>query len=97
MRGAYFEVISDLVTFLGVTVAAIAMWTTGWYYADPLISVVRIGLFILPRDGGLDPDWRVSVARAASGGLGAALQGEAGGGVSGTLRIVRKSGPRRTG
>ena len=24
------------------------MWTTGWYYADPLISA-GIGLFILPR------------------------------------------------
>ena len=48
MRGAYFEVISDLVTSLGVIVAAIVMWTTGWYYADPLISA-GIGLFILPR------------------------------------------------
>ena len=48
MQGAYFEVISDLVTSLGVIVAAIVMWTTGWYYADPLISA-GIGLFILPR------------------------------------------------
>jgi cobalt-zinc-cadmium efflux system protein len=24
------------------------IWTTGWYYADPLISA-GIGLFILPR------------------------------------------------
>ena len=48
MRGAYFEVISDLVTSVGVIVAAIIMWTTGWYYADPLISA-GIGLFIVPR------------------------------------------------
>lgn len=48
MRGAYFEVISDLVTSVGVIVAAIVMWTTGWYYADPLISA-GIGLFIVPR------------------------------------------------
>src|SRR5262249_5713358 len=32
----------------GVIVAGIIMLTTGWYYADPLISVA-IGLFILPR------------------------------------------------
>ena len=48
MRGAYFEVVSDLVTSLGVIVAAVVMSATGWYYADPLISA-GIGLFILPR------------------------------------------------
>ena len=48
MKGAYFEVLSDMLTSVGVIVAAIVMWTTGWYYADPLISA-GIGLFILPR------------------------------------------------
>lgn len=48
VMGAYFEVLSDLVTSIGVIIAAIVMLTTGWYYADPLISAV-IGLFILPR------------------------------------------------
>lgn len=48
MRGAYFEVLSDLLTSVGVIVAAVIMLTTGWYYADPLISA-GIGLFILPR------------------------------------------------
>lgn len=48
MKGAYFEALSDLLTSVGVIVAAIMMWTTGWYYADPLISA-GIGLFILPR------------------------------------------------
>lgn len=48
IRGAYFEVLSDALTSVGVIVAAIVMITTGWYYADPLISAV-IGLFILPR------------------------------------------------
>lgn len=48
MKGAYFEVMSDLLTSLGVIAAAIIMLTTGWYYADPLISA-GIGLFILPR------------------------------------------------
>ena len=48
MKGAYFEVMSDLLTSIGVMVAAGIMWSTGWYYADPLISA-GIGLFILPR------------------------------------------------
>lgn len=48
MKGAYFEVLSDMLTSIGVIIAAIIMMTTGWYYADPLISA-GIGLFILPR------------------------------------------------
>lgn len=48
MKGAYYEVLSDLLTSIGVIVAAVVMLTTGWYYADPLISA-GIGLFILPR------------------------------------------------
>jgi cobalt-zinc-cadmium efflux system protein len=48
MKGAYFEVLSDMLTSIGVIVAAVVMLTTGWYYADPLISA-GIGLFILPR------------------------------------------------
>lgn len=48
MKGAYYEVMSDLLTSIGVMVAAVVMLTTGWYYADPLISA-GIGLFILPR------------------------------------------------
>lgn len=48
MKGAYYEVFSDLLTSIGVIAAAIIMLTTGWYYADPLISA-GIGLFILPR------------------------------------------------
>lgn len=48
MKGAYFEVLSDMLTSIGVIVAGIIMWATGWYYADPLLSA-GIGLFILPR------------------------------------------------
>ena len=48
MKGAYYEVLSDLLTSVGVIVAAVIMLSTGWYYADPLISA-GIGLFILPR------------------------------------------------
>lgn len=48
MKGAYFEVLSDGLTSIGVMIAGIIMLTTGWYYADPLISAA-IGLLIFPR------------------------------------------------
>lgn len=48
MKGAYFEVLSDLLASVGVIVAALVMMATGWYWADPLVSA-GIGLFIVPR------------------------------------------------
>jgi cobalt-zinc-cadmium efflux system protein len=48
VKGAYFEVLSDFITSVGVIVGAGVMWRTGWYALDPLISAA-IGLFIVPR------------------------------------------------
>ena len=48
LKGAYLEVIADMLGSVGVIVAAIIIYTTGWRYADPLIGA-GIGLFILPR------------------------------------------------
>lgn len=48
MKGAYFELLSDLLSSLGVILAGIVMMATGWYWADPLVSA-GIGLFIIPR------------------------------------------------
>lgn len=48
MQGAFLEVVSDLLGSVGVIAAGVIMWATGWWYADPIFSVV-IGLFILPR------------------------------------------------
>ncbi|MFN0120412.1 MAG: cation diffusion facilitator family transporter, partial [Blastocatellia bacterium] len=48
MKGAYFEVLSDMLTSIGVIIAGLVMLFTGWYYAVPLISA-GIGLFIFPR------------------------------------------------
>ncbi len=52
MQGAYLEVVSDLLGSVGVIVAAVVIWATGWYAADAVFSVI-IGLFILPRTWGL--------------------------------------------
>lgn len=48
VRGAYLEVLSDLLGSVGVVIAAVVIATTGWTYADPLMGVA-IGLFIVPR------------------------------------------------
>lgn len=55
LKGAYFEVLSDAISSVGVMVAAAVMWLTGWSYADPLVSAA-IGLFILPRTAKLMMD-----------------------------------------
>jgi cobalt-zinc-cadmium efflux system protein len=48
IKGAYLEVLSDMVGSVGVIVAGGVVATTGWTYADPIIAA-GIGLFILPR------------------------------------------------
>jgi cobalt-zinc-cadmium efflux system protein len=48
VRGAYLEVMADLLGSVAVVVAAIVIATTGWQAVDPVASIV-IGLFILPR------------------------------------------------
>jgi cobalt-zinc-cadmium efflux system protein len=48
VRGAYLEVVADLLGSAGVLVAGLVIATTGWWYVDPLVAVA-VGLFILPR------------------------------------------------
>lgn len=48
VRGAYFEVLSDMLGSLGVIIAALIIMWTGWRQVDPLIGA-GIGLFIIPR------------------------------------------------
>ncbi|MFD4251593.1 MULTISPECIES: cation diffusion facilitator family transporter [Amycolatopsis] len=48
LRGAYLEVLADLIGSVGVLVSGVITLTTGWRYADALIGVA-IGLFVLPR------------------------------------------------
>lgn len=48
VKGAYFEVLSDMLGSLGVIAAAGVVMLTGWTLADPIIGA-GIGLFIVPR------------------------------------------------
>jgi cobalt-zinc-cadmium efflux system protein len=48
VRGAYLEVVGDLLGSAGVIVAAAVIGLTGWAYADPIVAVI-VALMILPR------------------------------------------------
>jgi cobalt-zinc-cadmium efflux system protein len=48
VRGAYLEVVGDLLGSAGVIVAAVIIAVTGWQYADPIVAV-GVALMILPR------------------------------------------------
>ncbi|MGW5685314.1 cation diffusion facilitator family transporter [Nonomuraea sp. NPDC003754] len=48
LRGAYLEVLGDLLGSVAVIAGAIVIQLTGWYPADAIISVI-IALLILPR------------------------------------------------
>lgn len=52
VRGAYLEVLADLIGSIGVLVGGAVILTTGWTYADPIIAVA-IAVFVLPRVFGL--------------------------------------------
>src|SRR3990172_8350381 len=52
LRGAFLHVIGDALGSVGAVIAGIIMLLTGWYLADPLISVF-IGLLILYTSWGL--------------------------------------------
>jgi cobalt-zinc-cadmium efflux system protein len=48
LRGAYLEVLGDLLGSVGVIAAAIVIIFTDWWWVDPVVAVA-VGLFILPR------------------------------------------------
>jgi len=48
VRGAYLEVMADMIGSVGVLVSGLVTLVFGWRYADPVIGV-GIGLFVLPR------------------------------------------------
>ncbi|QFZ22995.1 cation diffusion facilitator family transporter [Saccharothrix syringae] len=48
VRGAYLEVLADLIGSVGVLLSGLVTLLFGWRYADPVMGVA-IGLFVLPR------------------------------------------------
>jgi cobalt-zinc-cadmium efflux system protein len=48
VRGAFFEILGDILGSVGAISAGLILLTTGWPYADPLFAAA-VGLLILPR------------------------------------------------
>lgn len=48
IKGAFLEVVSDMLSSVAVIIAGIVILVTGWLYIDPVMSAL-IGVFILPR------------------------------------------------
>jgi cobalt-zinc-cadmium efflux system protein len=48
VRGAFLEVLSDVLGSVAAIAAGVILLATGWRYADPLFAAA-VGLFILPR------------------------------------------------
>jgi cobalt-zinc-cadmium efflux system protein len=47
IRGAYLHMLADAAVSLGVAVAGIAMIFTGWYWFDPVISLVIVTVIVI--------------------------------------------------
>jgi len=46
IRGAYLHMAADAAVSLGVVMAGMAMIVTGWYWLDPVISLVIVGVVV---------------------------------------------------
>jgi len=68
VRGAYLEVMGDLVGSVGVIAGAAVILGTGWFWVDPLVAVA-VGLFILPRTWKLGREAVRILVQAAPGHL----------------------------
>jgi cobalt-zinc-cadmium efflux system protein len=47
LRGAFLHVLADAASSVGVILAAIAVWTLHWLWADGVISLLVSGLIII--------------------------------------------------
>jgi cobalt-zinc-cadmium efflux system protein len=47
IRGAYLHMAADAVVSLGVVIAGMAMLFTGWYWLDPVISLVIVAVILI--------------------------------------------------
>ncbi len=47
VRGAYLHMLADAAVSLGVVVAGLLMLQTGWYWLDPLVSLVIVAVIVI--------------------------------------------------
>jgi cobalt-zinc-cadmium efflux system protein len=85
IRGAYLHMMADAAVSLGVVVAGVAMMLTGWYWLDPVISIVIVAVIVAGTWGLLQESVQLALnavpAHIESNAIAAYLRGL--GGVSG--------------
>jgi cobalt-zinc-cadmium efflux system protein len=86
VSAALRHVLADLLGSVGVVVAAIVILTTGWEYADPLVSVV-IGVVVLGSSWSVIRDSVVILLEASPRGLDVAAVGEAMAATPGVVQV----------
>lgn len=59
VEGAYQHILTDLYGFIGTAVAGLVILTTGWAYADPIATLVVVGLMLHAAWGLLKQSGRV--------------------------------------
>lgn len=64
VRGAYQHILTDLYGFIGTAVAAVLILTVGWTRADPVASLVVVGLMVYAAWGLLRDSARVLLEAA---------------------------------
>lgn len=47
IRGAYLHMLADAAVSLGVVIAGVAMFFTGWYWLDPVISLMIVAAIVI--------------------------------------------------
>lgn len=62
IRGAYLHMAADAAVSLGVVLAGLAMMFTGWYWIDPVVSLVIVGVIVAGTWGLLRDSLRLALS-----------------------------------
>ncbi|MDB5990724.1 MAG: cation diffusion facilitator family transporter [Herbaspirillum sp.] len=82
IRGAYLHMMADAAVSLGVVVAGVAMMLTGWYWLDPVSSIVIVAVIVVGTWGLLRESMQLALnavpANVESDAIATYLRGRAG-------------------
>jgi cobalt-zinc-cadmium efflux system protein len=66
MRGAYLHMAADAAVSLGVVLAGIAMMFTGWYWLDPIVSLLIVAVILISTWGLLKQSMQLALGAVPS-------------------------------
>ena len=62
VRGAYLHMVADAAVSLGVVIAGVLMLQTGWYWLDPLISLIIVAVIVMGTWGLLQESMQMALS-----------------------------------